>query len=149
MAIDTAEKRASILSHGPQALWQQPHVPNGALDIGFRLMNVGFYSGNAPLAVVWMQKGGLWHYDAANWPTGAQIFFQASMFANTGTVHAALYDQTLGARVTASEISTASATLVRVRSAAQTLVDGNDYRVSIGQLDGDDGEVVHATIVVI
>jgi len=60
MAFDTAEKRASMFSHGCRFHMGKAYVPNGSIDEGHRFQSLTFYSGNSlvPLVAAETDDGG-------------------------------------------------------------------------------------------
>ena len=69
---------------------------------------------------------------------GARI--EVQMMAVTGEVFARLWDETVGAAVSGSVISTTSSTLIRVRSGLFTgLVSGREYKIQGGRAPGHEG----------
>ena len=71
-------------------------------------------------------------YTSANWGT-VSIYLEVWMRASIGTARARLHDDTLGQSVAGSELTTTSATYVRLRSSALTLVNGRTYSVQFGR----------------
>jgi hypothetical protein len=70
-------------------------------------------------------------YTAANWSaTTVTCYFEATIKTSAGTGYAALYT-TGGSVVASSEVSTASTTTVRLRSAAITLTNATEYELRI------------------
>ena len=78
-------------------------------------------------------------YTTANWSGTPSIFFEVFMRATSGTARARLYNETDAVAVTNSDVSTASVTYVRIRSAALTLTDGKVYVAQFGTEDGAGG----------
>ena len=76
-------------------------------------------------------------YVAAEYGAAVSHFFQVFLRATVGTVYARLFDVTADAEVASSEVSTTSATHVRLRTGSLTLVDGNEYVPQFG-LEGSD-----------
>lgn len=103
-----------------------------------------FVAKDAAAAVTWASKGGRLEFAALNHGPATGRTFAVTMRASAGTARAKLYDETDTADVANSEITTASATMVRVASGSITLVEGNEYRAQFGTLAGDDGHAVHA-----
>ncbi len=60
MAFDTAEKRASMFSHGCRFHMGKAYVPNDLIDEGHRFQSLTFYSGNSlvPLPEIEEEEGG-------------------------------------------------------------------------------------------
>ena len=87
--------------------------------------------------VRWNDRGGLHLQTDANWGATAH-YFQADLRATAGTIRARLVKVSNGDVVTDSEISTASSTLTRVRSAAITLADTEEYIAQTGWIPGTD-----------
>jgi len=79
-------------------------------------------------------------YTDANWGSPDDFYLEVWLLATSGTVYARLYDETAAAEVASSEVSTASATYVRLVSSALTLVDAHVYRFQLGG-DGSSGTV--------
>lgn len=92
-------------------------------------------------------------YTAANW--GAQSFYlEVYMRSTSAKALARLYDVTADAAVANSTVtndSGASGSLAytRSRSAALTLVNGNEYRVQFGVQDGGAGAVLGAKLLAV
>jgi hypothetical protein len=72
-------------------------------------------------------------YTAADWNPAPTIYFEAvlAMTAGGGTAYAELYNNTDGATVSSSELTSTSATAERLRSGALTLTTAKDYKVRI------------------
>jgi hypothetical protein len=77
-------------------------------------------------------------FTAAEWSSPAW-FFEAYFRASVGTAQARLYDRTDAVAVGNSIITTASATLTRVRSAQFALTDGHEYCGQFGVVTGGTG----------
>jgi len=71
--------------------------------------------------------------------TTSAFAFEATILAAVGTVKARLYNQTDGAAVALSEVSTAAATRTRVRSSAITIIAAKEYVAQFGKTGGDSG----------
>jgi len=72
-----------------------------------------------------------------NW--SATFYLEVHARATSGTLKARLYNLTDSTPVADSEVSTTSSTFVRLRSAAVSLVDGKEYAVQFGTVDGVGG----------
>lgn len=92
----------------------------------------------AASVIRWKKHGGLHLQTDANWGVALNHYFQADLRATKGTMWARLIKVSDGAEVANSVISTASATQVRVRSAALTLVDTETYAAQTGWIPGTD-----------
>lgn len=66
-------------------------------------------------------------YTSGNYDGTVQIFFEANFKTSAGTGYVALWDETAGAIVSGSEISTTSTSANRVRSSAISLTNGRNY----------------------
>lgn len=66
-------------------------------------------------------------WDADNYDGTVTVYFEAVISTTGGTGYAALYGDNGEGQVSGSEVTTTSATRVRVRSGAITLTDGVDY----------------------
>lgn len=86
----------------------------------------------APIPPDWTSRGKFYLHTAAAWHASVVFRLEATFrSAWIGGVAARLYDETLGAEVANSVISTTDLTLGRYRSGAMVLVDGNVYRVQL------------------
>lgn len=103
--------------------------------------------GFAPVVIVHNAYGGAVLYTAANW-LNTSFYFEVYFRATSGTVYARLLDN-LGNVVTGSELSTTSASFVRIRSSALTLINGRSYRVQFGKETPDGGEFISAKLVAV
>lgn len=143
MAVDTADKRASFFSHGGRYWMGKAYVPNGSIDAPHRLFSLTFYSGNALSGVVYTFDSGIRLYTEANWHKDFAVVFESTIRATVGTARSRLFDITAAAAVANSEVTTTSGSMVRLRSAALTLVDGNEYRLQTGKIAGDSGFILN------
>ena len=145
MAVDTENKRFSFMSG------QVMPSPDGAFNAADRAQLLGLYSGialAAPTVMGYTNLGGAFYYETANW-VDVEWYYEVYMLATAGTVYARLYDITAAAVVADSEVSTASATYVRVRTASVlTLVDTHEYVAQVGAVtgSGDDGTIRSARV---
>ncbi len=71
-------------------------------------------------------------YTSAEWSTILDFFFEVTMTATSNEICARLYDITAAAEVSGSVLATASASQVRLRTAALTLIDGHEYQAQFG-----------------
>ena len=95
-----------------------------------------------------VRAGRAFLFTAANW--GTQSFYlEVFMRATEGTVEAELYNVTDGVTVAGSNVSTSSATLVRLRSGALTLVNGKEYRLQLLRLGSDGGSILGGQIIAV
>lgn len=99
-------------------------------------------------AAVWTEAGRPWYYDSDNWPTGASFYLEVFMYATAGTVRARLHDITDDVAVASSEVSTASATVVRLITSALALTTAHSYRVSFSPDSGAAGKADGAGMIV-
>lgn len=116
---------------------------------GFRglLDFIGYPVGAAPVVGdVWTTRGGPFLYVHANW-SNVEFFYEAYFRATSGTVRARLYNLTDSVAVVGSEVSTASATHVRLRSGALVLVDGKEYVAQFGTTAGSAGRFIRASVI--
>lgn len=90
-------------------------------------------------AITYTFRSGIRLFTAANWSPDRAIVFEASIRATAGTARARLFDVTAAAAVANSEVTTTSSSMTRLRSAAITLVDGNEYRMQTGKAVGSTG----------
>ena len=94
------------------------------------------------VGVVWTSAGHpdvLFLFTSANWAKNS--FLLETMIRQTsGTAQARLYNNTDGAAVASSDLSSTSGTFERKRSSAFTLTDGKEYRVQYGTTAADGGE---------
>lgn len=100
----------------------------------------------AATGVVWTDASRAFLYVAANY-NDVSFYLEVDIRADTGTLHARLYDLVAAAAVDSSELSTTSATFALVRSDALTLVDGNEYRGQVGVVPGDQGQILGLTLI--
>lgn len=107
----------------------------------FLIISLGTAAG-----VSWTTYGGPFLYTSANWSASSQFFFEAYFRASAGTCLARLVNQS-GTPVSGSEISTTSATHVRLRSSALTLVDGDTYFAQFGEDVGATGFFLLARVI--
>ncbi len=105
----------------------------------------------APIAVksTYESVGAPFLYTAANWGNAVEFFLEVFFRSTSGTARARLYSATDGIIVADSGLSTTSATLVRLRSGALTLVDGKSYFVQFGTEDAASGAFKGAKIVAV
>lgn len=87
-------------------------------------------------------------YTSANWATGSSFYFEAYIRQTTGEAFARLYDNTAASAVTNGEVSTTSSSFTRLRTAALTLVNGNEYVVQFGTDPAHAGETLGGRIIV-
>jgi len=76
-------------------------------------------------------------------------FFEATIRATVGMLHARLYNLTTDEAVANSEVSTTSATDTVVRSAAMDLTNAHKCRAQFGKAGSDAGDAIGAEIVVV
>lgn len=88
-------------------------------------------------------------YTAANWNRAPGFYLEVYLRATGGTVRARLYNTTDGTAVVNSEVTTVSATYVRLRSAALTLTDGKLYTLQLGSNNADGGGCRGAKLVIV
>jgi hypothetical protein len=138
MAVDTRDKRFSMMGISQPVPSVYPN-PDAAIGTADRAHWIFLYSGIALSALVYTSYGLPFLYTAANW---AQITFylEAYLKATTGTVYFRLYNETDGAEVLNSEVSTTSAVSTRLRTAALSMADGKVYRLQFGKSGSDAGE---------
>jgi len=84
-------------------------------------------------------------YTSANWGT-ADFYLEVYMRATAGTVYAQLYDLT--SEGSAMQVSTNETSFTLVRSGAITLTNGHTYRLRVGKVDTDAGEIVGGKLVI-
>lgn len=131
MAIDTAEKRRSIAGIGGRR--SRPGVtPNAAKDAEWRQEVGRSYSGIAASGIVWTLHGDAFNYDAAKHGSSLEVYFELFFRATTGTAYGRLFNLDTELPVTDSMLSTMENTFTRLRSAALTLTDGDDYQAQLG-----------------
>ncbi len=141
MAVDTRQKRMSMLNFGDgtnlHVLWE----PDGTVDADDRLHLLDLYSGIAASGIIYAVARGIFEYVAANWGSTLGFYFEVYHRATTGTLHARLYDVTGAAAVAGSDLNTASATNVRQQSGdlKAALVDGREYEAQWGKAGADAG----------
>lgn len=149
MAVDTRQKRMSMLNFGDGAnlhvLWE----PDGTVDADDRLHLLDLYSGIAAAGpgIVYSVSRGIFEYVAANWGSTLAFFFQVYHRAASGkTLHAQLFDVTTSTAVAGSDLSTASATNVRQQSGdlKAELTDGDVYEARWGNAGA--GVAEHAKV---
>ena len=90
-------------------------------------------------------------YDSINWGTdgsGVTFYYEVYMRATAGTVYARLYDETVGAGVADSVLSTADASFTRLKTIGLTMTNGNTYRAQFGKIGADAGETLGGKLVV-
>jgi hypothetical protein len=91
------------------------------------------------LGVLWADLSPVrWLHVASEW-VGVSWTFYAVLWATVGTVFVRLWDETAGAEVSGSVLSSASATPVELESGPLTLSDGHVYRGQKGQAGSDAG----------
>lgn len=138
MAIDTEDKRRSVFAHYGIKIFP---VPDGAIAGVDRQHAWGFYRGIAAAAgISFVSHAIKFLYDAANFGPRVGHYFEAHIRAPSGTAHARLYDDTAAAVVSGSDVSTTSVSIVRLRSGAVTLTDGNEYVAQFGKLSADSAD---------
>jgi hypothetical protein len=86
------------------------------------------------------------YYDSSRFDGTVNIYFEVTMMTSAGTGYARLYNNTDGAAVANSEITTTSTSMVRVRSSALTLTSGKEYTM---QLKGETGTTYITSAVLI
>ena len=97
------------------------------------------------VGITWTTIGVPAVYENSPTAIGLEVFMRQT----TGTAEARLFDNTADAAVASSQISTTSATNVRVRSGALGMVDGNEYEAQFGTLSADEGKVKGAKMVIV
>ncbi len=100
-------------------------------------------------SIAWVFIGGIFKYVLANFSPVLSRYFEAYYRATTGTAYARLYDVTADSAVGGSAVNTASTALVRQRSGALALTDGDEYRAQFGKASGDAGAAVDAKVIFI
>ena len=85
-------------------------------------------------------------FTAANYGAGVSHYFEAQIRATSGTALVRLYDETSAGAVSGSTLSTTSATIVRLRSGALTLTDGNEYVAQFGKAPADSADKLAADV---
>jgi hypothetical protein len=101
-------------------------------------INKGAAYGNSPYTQSF-------YYDSSRFDGTVNVYFEATMMTDAGTGYARLYNNTDGAEVANSEITTTSTSMVRVRSSALTLTSGKEYTM---QLKGE-GNTTYITSAVL
>ena len=88
-------------------------------------------------------------FTSANW--GATVIFNMEVFirSTSGTAEVELYNVTDGIIVTGSNVSTASASFVRLRSGTITLTDGKEYRLQLKREASGGGAILGGHLIAI
>ena len=102
-------------------------------------INKGAAYGNSPYTQSF-------NYDSSRFDGTVNVYFEATMMTDAGTGYARLYNNTDGAEVANSEITTTSTSMVRVRSSALTLSSGKEYTM---QLKGESTNTTYITSAVL
>lgn len=97
--------------------------------------------------IVYTENGGIFLFEWRNWGR-TRWFHEVYMRATSGTAHARITIAG-GASIDLSEIGVTSATFVRLRSVAFSLVDGTEYRAEFGTVAGDAGEVISSKLIAV
>lgn len=148
MAVDTREKRMSMLNFGDGCSLHLLFEADGTVDADDRLHLLDLYSGIAAAGgIVWTLLEDVKLYTSTHYPSSTTWYYEATMKATSGTACSRAYDKTLGAAVSDSEITTTSGTYTRVRSIAVTLVDGHEYQGQVGTSGADGGDVVGSRLI--
>lgn len=149
MAIDTREKRMSMLNFGDGSNVHLLFEADGtAVDADDRLHLLDLYSGISAIAVIsYTSMGDIFLFTSANWTPAPTWHLEATMRATSGTAEARLFDLTDTAEVADSPVTTASATHDRVRSSAITLTDAHEYEAQFGTTAADSGEARGAGLI--
>lgn len=146
MSADTAAKRYSAMNIS--CPWRGLNVvPNVTIPVGERQAIMFFYSGIT--AIILTFYGSPFLFTAANWKTSIPVYLEVYMRATAGTVYAELYDLTAAAIVAGTTLSTASATLTRIRASSVTLTDGHEYRIQISKSGSDAGEILSGKLILL
>ena len=148
MALDTRQKRMSMLNFGQGWTAVVLFEADGAVDADDRAHMPDLYSGiTLSGGIVFVQKGREWIFTSPNW-SQVEHFFEVYIRVSSGSgAEARLFDVTAGAPVSGSSFRTSSATFVRLRSAALDLTDGSSYRVEVGSDASSAGEALFAGLV--
>jgi hypothetical protein len=112
------------------------------------LMDSWFTPSPAPAIGAYGFYGHPFLYTAANW-SNVTFVFEVYMRATVGTVNARAFNETDGTPLAGSDVSTASGSLVRLRSGAVTLIDGKEYRSQFALSAGASGETLSAELIAI
>ena len=92
--------------------------------------------------------GKLFLFTASEWVSPVVFHLETTFRATSCTVYVRLFDETAAAAVMNSQVSTASSTVARYRSAsAMTLVDGHEYRIQVGVDGGAAGAILGASVI--
>jgi hypothetical protein len=148
VAIDTRDKRASVVCI---ACGSSYPTADGSLNQGDRQHVLREYRGILAAAggLTWTtDEGTIQLFTSANY-ANVTFVFEATMKANAGTVYARAYNITDGAALASSQVSTTSATKVRVRSGTVTPTDAKQYRAEFARDSGAAGEKWGAQIIAI
>lgn len=155
MALDTQAKRMAAAGAGRP--WMRATFPTGTIDAEERASIGNTYGGNAlaAAAVVYRIAKGMFKYVAAEHSSLVSFYFEAVHRARVGTIYsrlavwAAPYDPLTLVAVAGSELNTTSATDVRQRTVALTLIDGEEYRMQAGKTGSDSGVAEGAEVIAI
>jgi len=85
-------------------------------------------------------------YTSANW-AGVVFVFEVYMRASTGVVRTRLYDKTVSAAVSDSEMSTTSTAFVRLRSPVLSFTDAHEYVLQLALGSGGLGEAIGGCVI--
>ena len=119
----------------------------GSASFGGNMAGTGTlsFAGNAA-AVGWRLVGRPFLYTAANWNT--VFYLEVEYFGVSGTIYGEVWNQTDGASVEESRVSTGSGSVyVRQRSGPAPLTDGKVYRVRFGRAGGSSGNYKSGTLI--
>ena len=109
------------------------------------LNNLGM--GGSPVGgVIWISLGVPFKYIAAK-HIETIFYLEGYLKAISGTTNLRLYDNTLAAMVTNSDISTTESSNTRIESIALTLTDGSEYQAQVSVSASDIGSIVGAKLV--
>lgn len=97
---------------------------------------------------IYVSAGKIFLFTDAEWEDSFSFFFEATLRATSGEAKAHLFDITADAIVAGSEVTTTSATNVRLRSGAITLVDGNKYTAQYGTTSSSAGGASGGVLIV-
>ena len=104
-----------------------------------------WFAANPIPAIGTYNRYGAWNLYTASLNVGMTYAFEVHMLATAGTVNGRMWDRTASAAVAGSELSTTSASLVRLRSGGLTLIDAHEYEAQFALSAGSTGDVLRAT----
>lgn len=141
MAVDTKEKRLSMMTFGAGAIAHTLPEPDSSIDAADKAHLLGLYGGLAVSSFIWFDDGSPFYYNASDRPSNTRIYFEVYFRAASGTAQARLIELDTGNEVSNSRLTTTSASFQRKRTGdlAPGMTDGKEYLGQFGKSGSDQG----------